>query len=558
MKKLLVSILMFFWYEAAFAAIGTTVGSLTLMQNFETISVVCSFMNDDNNNMSAVVEYKPTTGSTWVTAFTPYIDRLSEVWSGESRSTATNPNYKQIRTAIFGLSSNISYDVKVTVVDADGVLGINPITGTVVTWNHDNPIMKGNTYYVNSSTGDDNNSGLSGSPWKTITKANGSVSAGDTIRLTGSFSGFNWTSNGSSTNYIKIESADYNNPANISSLTTIAASYNWITHINFNASVRTTGAEYLVFNHNTIRNYSGSYIGNFGMVSGSVLGNLIEHNTIYNDSIPSNESGTGIYINAAVAGRFVIRYNTIHTAYDGIGGSGNFSFNAGPPESSDIHNNEIYDCYDDGIESEGGNINIKIWSNTIRDAARPGYGRVGIAVAPIEIGPAFILNNVIYNAAHGFKLGFGKGKGYFINNTIWNVDQAGASTSGGSAANLEFYNNIFYVTLNYVLEGDSYSTGWISNNNNFDSNGVSSLKWLGERISRSTLLESFGQETNGKNVPSNLVAPPYDIRLNESSGLINAGKFFPGIAFINYGKNIGAYPDGNIAIRPPGGLKFIP
>ena len=513
------------------------------------MAVSVAYSDDDNGNMGAVVEYKANNESTWKTAFTPYIDRLPQVWQGEGRNLAPNPNYRQVRTSIFGLSRNTSYNVRVTFNDADGVTGTNPVTGSATTWSHDQAATGGTTYYVNSSGGDDNADGLTlSTAWKTISKADNTVAPGDTVKLIGTFAGFTWTKSGTSEAYVKIESNNHESAAIISSLTTITANYVWITYITFNASVRTTGSQYLLFQYNTLHNYSGSFIGNFGMVSGSVLGTLLEYNTIYNDSIPSDESGTGIYINSSATGRVVIRYNTIHTAYDGIGGSGNYCFQCGADEGSDIHNNNIYDCYDDGIEQEGGNINVKIFNNYIHDAASPGYGRVGIATAPIEIGPAFILNNVVYNTGYGFKLGYGMGKGYFINNTVWKVSEAGAASSGGSAANLEFYNNIFYVTANYVFENsDSYSTGWTVNYNNFDSTGISQVKWLGTSITYSFLRSNFGQETNGKNIASNLVNPPANMSIKSKSGLKDAGKSFNGIAFDYSGNprlgvwDIGAY-----------------
>jgi len=66
----------------------------------------------------------------------------------------------------------------------------------------------------------------------------------------------------------------------------------------------------------------------------------------------------------------VIRYNTIrstedHGFNDGIGGGANYSFKGSPNRDSDIYGNIISNCWDDAIESEGANCNVRIWSNHI-------------------------------------------------------------------------------------------------------------------------------------------------------------------------------------------------
>ena len=66
----------------------------------------------------------------------------------------------------------------------------------------------------------------------------------------------------------------------------------------------------------------------------------------------------------ASKGRLVIRYNEIyskpgHYFNDGMGESANFSDNGFPGRDSDIYGNYIRNCWDDGIESEGANRNVR-------------------------------------------------------------------------------------------------------------------------------------------------------------------------------------------------------
>jgi len=89
----------------------------------------------------------------------------------------------------------------------------------------------------------------------------------------------------------------------------------------------------------------------------------------------------------------IIRYNTIqstedHGFNDGIGGADNFSFQGSPNRDSDIYGNIISNCWDDCIEAEGANMNVRIWSNYIH------HSFVDIATAATSMGPIYIFRNV--------------------------------------------------------------------------------------------------------------------------------------------------------------------
>ncbi|MDP2999961.1 MAG: right-handed parallel beta-helix repeat-containing protein [Bryobacterales bacterium] len=90
----------------------------------------------------------------------------------------------------------------------------------------------------------------------------------------------------------------------------------------------------------------------------------------------------------------VIRYNTIrstedHGFNDGIGGGSNYSFKGSPNRDSDIYGNIISNCWDDAIESEGANMNVRIWSNYLH------HTYVHIATAATSMGPLYIFRNVL-------------------------------------------------------------------------------------------------------------------------------------------------------------------
>ncbi|MEP7070125.1 MAG: hypothetical protein ABI789_12830, partial [Usitatibacter sp.] len=65
-------------------------------------------------------------------------------------------------------------------------------------------------------------------------------------------------------------------------------------------------------------------------------------------------------------GNHVLRHNEIfstagHYFNDILGGEDNYSTTGFPNADSDIYGNDLNNCWDDAIESEGGNNNVRIW-----------------------------------------------------------------------------------------------------------------------------------------------------------------------------------------------------
>jgi hypothetical protein len=92
-------------------------------------------------------------------------------------------------------------------------------------------------------------------------------------------------------------------------------------------------------------------------------------------------------------GELVIRHNDITAGRDkrfndAIGGEENYSREGFPNADSDIYGNNLQGAWDDGIESEGGNRNVRIWGNYIDQTA------TGIATTVTSVGPVYLFRNV--------------------------------------------------------------------------------------------------------------------------------------------------------------------
>jgi len=173
-------------------------------------------------------------------------------------------------------------------------------------------------------------------------------------------------------------------------------------------------------------------------------------------------------------GNQVIRYNEIysttgqqHYYNDGIGGEDNFSTAGFPNYDSDIYGNKISETWDDAIEAEGGNKNVRVFGNYTNNT------NTGVASTVVHWGPMYTFRNV-HNRSRAYSLksldsddrnnafksgttsSYGNGRRYVLHNTLLQATQSGASNglgmggglagnTGQSLTNTVSRNNIFHV-----------------------------------------------------------------------------------------------------------------
>ena len=91
-------------------------------------------------------------------------------------------------------------------------------------------------------------------------------------------------------------------------------------------------------------------------------------------------------------GRYVIRYNEItsdeeHCFNDGMGEVDNFGVAGFPNRDSDIYGNVVTHCWDDAIEAEGANLNVRLWANHLDTT----FNALGLATT--SLGPQYVFRN---------------------------------------------------------------------------------------------------------------------------------------------------------------------
>jgi len=188
---------------------------------------------------------------------------------------------------------------------------------------------------------------------------------------------------------------------------------------------------------------------------------IIQRNLIENPRGCSNDWDTGhpagpqaiSLINSG--GGNVIRYNDLwstpdHSFNDIIGGASNFSDAGSPNRDSDIYGNILRSSHDDAIESEGANMNVRIWGNYIHDTFQ------FIATASTSKGPLYIFRNIFGESRSsrkflggsmiktGLRGGFGGGRKYIFHNTALQPRGPMNVFTGHPDPNTVTRNNIFH------------------------------------------------------------------------------------------------------------------
>jgi hypothetical protein len=107
---------------------------------------------------------------------------------------------------------------------------------------------------------------------------------------------------------------------------------------------------------------------------------------------------TPIFLNNP-GGQIVIRRNHVYSNFgkmfdDGIGGARNFSFNGNLGRDSDVYENIVSYCWDNSIECEGANMNVRIYRNYTE------YGLAMMSQGCVSMGPCYVFRNVTTRGIH--------------------------------------------------------------------------------------------------------------------------------------------------------------
>jgi len=149
-------------------------------------------------------------------------------------------------------------------------------------------------------------------------------------------------------------------------------------------------------------------------------------------------------------GNNVVRDNDIiagdgHRWNDAIASEYNGHVTGGPYRDTDISGNLLVGANDDGVELDGGQMNVRFWDNRIDG------GLCGVSCAPNLRGPSYVFRNVIVSDGDergacgvGFKMGGDPGVTFLLNNTVY-VGNFGLTSGhyGKNPSEIISRNNVF-------------------------------------------------------------------------------------------------------------------
>ncbi|MEO9946953.1 right-handed parallel beta-helix repeat-containing protein [Paraglaciecola sp.] len=501
---------------------------------FESIGVYWSDAVDAGSENEGTIQYRPLGDSDWNDGFALWYDeRGGDFGEAEYRGSLVN------------LTPNTEYEIKVTLES-----GTSEII-TAITWSEEFPVAS-------------------------IVELPESSDTQLTIKDSGSEGGYLVYTYGES-GTAEITGGTYN--------IKIDASYIIIRGLTLTGAEKhaiylDVNAHHVIIEDNDISQWGrvldDGFAKNFdsGVFSKATLGAqfIIQRNKIHHPNYDSNNweeyrvatdtyhpEGAQAISFENTAGNHVIRYNEIysdedHYFNDGIGGLENYSYNGSPNRDSDIYGNYISHCWDDGIEAEGANRNVRIWGNYITKTF------VGIATAGTSIGPLYIWRN-IYGISQesdlsgwdstrrgGFiktqnKESYTGGKMFVFHNTILQPTIEEASETVGPYTGLGWGGNMDNVmSRNNILTVQNSETPSI--NGQVGDNGDYDYDLYNGRIDG----EETSQENGIKGSPTYYAVPDYSKVLTTGVGIFVLGKeslgYDSGVKIANFNDNFqGDAPD---------------
>jgi hypothetical protein len=491
MRRVLLTIFAFLFLglSTAFGANSTTTGSCTPGSpayprvSFTSISVICQYSGDDNNNNSALIEYSLAGAGTWSAAIAPQIDRRAII-----QNNNPNTHYHEFRVSIVGLTPNTAYDVRTTVSDTDGVTGTNPTTMSSVVTDTYTPPLGGSA----RTATDDSTLGA-------LVNGAATLTAGDTITVSaGNYSAFTISrSVGNSGAWIKLICATPN-ACKISGVgatnITINANFWWVRGFELTTSDGTALRIGNNQNHVLVENItedsvstlcavglsSNTHYGDGGVTIGTGASNIYVRNNVIvastgldsaactcSVSNPCSGGSTNIYDSPAAGVQ--MGSGDYNISIDGNTITGGFRDCVTLDDSVTGENEEEINNYcsgykDDGIENKGDGPFLRMGSNIMYVYnANGAYGETFMAPTGEPAGDGFIPYGPIYvyrntgrvksgydgaGAETVIKSGTGTAPIWFINNSFYTDDATGNWICFVNGGDIIFAANNICTTLN--------------------------------------------------------------------------------------------------------------
>jgi hypothetical protein len=234
-------------------------------------------------------------------------------------------------------------------------------------------------------------------------------------------------------------------------------------------------------------------------------------------------------------------------------------------EAIDIHNNDVFDLTDDGIETDYSQHNTRVWHNRLTNVFQ------GISTQPVYGGPVYIFRNTMYNVSvEPFKMHNSPSGALMLHNTIVKAGIPHLVWTSAGMSNMVSRNNLFVGT-----DGGEQKRGAIDftppvEDCDFDYDGFAGtgpfpyfLRWAGKKYAtfdemtrkapvyrNAVQVDAATAFASGARAPETdkKAADPasVDLRLSPKSNAVDKGQVLPGVndGYSGSAPDLGAFEAG--------------
>ncbi len=345
---------------------------------------------DDNHDAAVAVNYREVGEERWRQAMPLF--RVESAAMQERKPPAGQTIHAG---SIFNLTPDSEYEVRLELKDSDG--GSEVRTLNVRTWKEPVPLKPTRTLHVVPGTG--GGTGTEADPFRGIAAADGRARPGDLMLLhQGVYPGpVKFTKSGTAEAPIVWRGAGDGEVVIDGPEGRRAVSATRLVHVMFerlalrNAGV---GMGLTGSSHVTVRGCHFYRVGS-GISADGQQQHLFISDNVFEGVCTWRRRAPREYRAIQVSGMgHVVAYNRISGFKDGVD-----TRPAYPVRAIDIHNNDISECLDDGIELDYSEQNTRAYDNRLTNCS------MGISFQPARGGPAYAVRNVLYNIGlESFKL----------------------------------------------------------------------------------------------------------------------------------------------------------
>jgi hypothetical protein len=532
-----------------------------------SLGVYWIIKGDDNRNAAVKVAYRKAGAEKWFDG--PPLFRVEKGPYGDDRkaNAIELPDGAWLFAgSVFFLEPATEYELRLTLSDPDGGKAAQALRSRTIA----EPLVSPDAPRRHVVPGDGGGSGSEADPFRGLAAAQKAARPGDVFLLhAGVYSGtfdikrsgepgkpIVWSAAGDGEAVLGVPADSTERPA--SNIAGVGAHDVWFERLTIRGGVsgisaneaarvvvrrcRITGVDYGLV---ATRNPKGQVAGFF------ISDNVIEGPSTWPRS-KGIEPARGIQLSGT---GHVVCYNRIRGFADAID-----TFKSPACASIDIHNNDVSELTDDGIELDYSQRNVRCFNNRLTNVYQ------GVSAQPVYGGPVYVLRNAMYNvAAEPLKLHNQPSGVLFVHNTVVKSGHPMLVQTGEPVSNCVSRNNLFVGTkAPYAMEFSPEATRC-----DFDYDGFAGgpfnlfLKWNGKRYK--TPEEARAKAPVYKNAKlidagglfATAVQPPEsparqwpvevnDLRLKPGSPAADAGQPLPGLndGFGGAGPDLGAFETG--------------